>query len=161
MRRAVIGVSFVFLLGCSGIAEGLAELISGSEIEVDGDRVVLTNPDGSTQVITQGENASLPADFPLPAPPGDIPIDSVVDSDDGGPRTVSYRLRDADDANAIVAFYSDWFVAEGIEVASDHQNLAGMRTAAMVGSRDGVVLAVTFTDALGTRMLSLSATPAR
>ncbi|MEZ4320118.1 MAG: hypothetical protein R3F61_21745 [Myxococcota bacterium] len=161
MRRAVHIASIAVLLGCSGFAESVAEWVSGSEIEVEGDRVVLTNADGSRQVITQGEHAEAPADFPLPLPPGQPTLDSVVAPEGKGASTLSYRLGPDDDAEAVVAFYTEWFAAEGIEVMSDHKNMAGMRTTALVGSRSGEVYSVTFTDALGTRMLTLTVTPAR
>ena len=160
MPRLALAVGLIGLLGCSGMAEGLVELFTGADIEHEGDEVVVTNADGSTQRITQGEGTALPEGFPLPVPPAGT-LDSVVRSEGGSNNSivVSFRLEDDADIEPIVAFYDQWFADQGIAVESETKNMAGMRTTAMAATKNGEVYAVTLTDALGTRMLMLSHTP--
>ncbi len=160
MPRLALAVGLFGLLGCSGMAEGLVELFTGTDIDQQGDDVVVTNADGSTQVITQGEGTQLPEGFPLPPPPEGA-LDSVVRSEGSSADSivVSFRLDDETDVDVIIAFYEDWFEAEGIEIESDTKNMAGMRTTAMAANKGGEVYSVTLTDALGTRMVMLSHTP--
>jgi hypothetical protein len=160
MPRLALGVGLIGLLGCSGMAEGVIELFTGTSIDQEGDDVVMTNADGSTQRISQGEGTALPEGFPLPPPPEGT-LDSVVKSEGGAANNtvVSFRLDEDANIDRIVAFYVDWFASEGLPVDSETKNLAGMRTTAMAATRGGDVYAVTLTDALGTRMLMLSYTP--
>jgi len=161
MGRSLAIIGLFFLLGCAGVQQGLAEWISGSEIDVAEDgSVTITNADGSSQVVTQGDQATRPIGFPIPEPPGEASLDSVLTGSKGSPTTLAYRLGEEEDAEALLAFYQEWFAGEGIDAMVDSKNMAGMKTSAIVGSVDGVMYAVTFTDALGTRMLTLAVTPA-
>lgn len=150
------------LLGCSGVSTGLAEWLTGADLEVAEDgTVTMTAADGSTQVITQGDQAERPEGFALPEPGEGASLESVVASEDGFAHTLVYRLEPSADADVILDIYREWMVAREIQPAGDRKNIAGMRTEALVGTGDGAVYSVTYTDGLGNRLLTLGVTRAR
>lgn len=161
--RGILVVVVLSCLGCSGLSEGLVEWSTGMDIEVaDDGTVVITNPDGTRQVVTQGDKAVVPADFPLPAPPGAPTLESVlVDESGKGPSSVTWRLTEGDVSDDVIAFYQAWFTEQvGVTVQRDDQNLAGMRTVALVAPVGGATHTVTFVDALGSRTVTLAVIPA-
>lgn len=161
MRRVLLVGSALIALGCAGLSEGLVELSTGMDIETRPDgTVVITNPDGTRQIVSGDGKASLPDGFPLPAPPGSPAIESVVATEGGtGLMIVTWRLTDADDTAEILAFYEAWFAEQGQTVQRDEQDIMGLRTVAMVARADQGVHTVTYTDALGNRLLTVAIEP--
>lgn len=151
VKRATSGVlvlTSLFGFACAGWFESTAP-----------DPITVSFEDGGTRTITQGEQATHPADFPLPAPPDRTPATSIL-ADGEGASTVTYRLDSLETASEMIAFYQAWFEAEGLKPRAESSNLAGMKSTTLTARRGKRVLTVAVMDGMGTRMLTLTDRPA-
>lgn len=144
MRRVAIVVLGVLVLAACGSAteeltEQLIESETGAEVEFDGDSMVIESEDGEGSLTIEddgdgvtisgsgddGEDvtiemggAEVPEDFPMPIfDPSEVTIVSTFAVGDESSFSVTLEI-DPGDAEEALAFYLDWFEAEGMEVMS-------------------------------------------
>lgn len=160
VRAVILGLACVGMLACAGLTEGAVELATGISIEEQPDgTVVIVNPDGTRQVVGKGAGQEPPPGFPLPRPPGDLDVESVLTSDGSGPTIVTWRLGADDDVDDVLAYYEAWFREQGVDVSRDDQSLAGMRTVVLAARVGDQTHSVTLTDALGSRLVTATVSP--
>lgn len=99
--------SLGFGLGCSGLADSLVSA-SGSE-------------------ISTGDDAQMPADYPLPAPPGHEKPTSVIKMPMGELTMVTVTF-EMDDAMVHEAFYTKHFRDAGVDVTTETSDVLGTKT---------------------------------
>ena len=100
MRKLFVVFGLVIALGCSGIAEQLADM---ADVEV-----------------ATGEDAVHPADFPLPPPAGGTIVQSMSMTMAGMKTvTVQYELATESDNAAVLGTYAEAMKAKGLEPVTD------------------------------------------
>jgi hypothetical protein len=134
MRGFAIAVTLAFTLGCAGLSESIADM-AGVDVQ--------TGPD-----------AVMPADFPLPPPPGAERPASVVKTNQAGKAStiVSYQV---DDLGPSEAFYAAWFAEQGIEPRVNEQSMLGTSNKVYT-SPDGAAI-VTLVNSAGQLTVTLMA----
>lgn len=126
-RRVITSVALLLALGfglssCSSAAEKLAENVSGADVDIDKDKVSITDKNGNT--VSGGEGVTLPDSWPKEVPTFDGKLISTTSNTSDKAVMATWSSPDKS-ADVYKAFTAKLKAAGFSEVAYEAQNDGG------------------------------------
>jgi len=116
MRKMILTIGGLLLLGCAGLTEELIEGVTGEEIEISEDGMSVTLPGGGRMEMKFGESAIHDPALSLSPPPSATPQMSAVISLPDQPTTHVITYHSDAEASGMIELYRSELSAKGLEV---------------------------------------------
>jgi hypothetical protein len=162
MRRIVVAVLGVWILGCSGLemSEQLVQLTSGAqEVEITEHGMVIVHKDGGKMQVHYGEDVEPIHDPQRPPPPGDKVklLQTMAESHpDGSVKSSMHVYELVAPTQEVVRFYEEHLEAIGAsDIEVEDEGVVAMDMWTLKGEVEGGTLRVIIQDVMGNKTVTL------